>query len=65
MSNEQDPLIGLMIQNYQIVSLLGQGGVGRVYLAKHPGIGKKIAIKVLRREFAQNTNILARFFREA
>jgi serine/threonine protein kinase len=65
MSNEQDPLIGQMIQNYQIAALLGQGGVGRVYLARHPGIGKRIAIKVLRREFAQNQNILARFFREA
>ena len=63
--SQEDPLIGQMIQNYQVVSLLGVGGVGRVYLAKHPGIGKKIAVKVLRDELAQNQSVLARFFREA
>ena len=63
--SQDDPLIGQMLQNYQIVSLLGVGGVGRVYLAKHPGIGKKIAVKVLRDELAQNQSVLARFFREA
>ena len=63
--SQDDPLIGQMLQNYQVVSLLGVGGVGRVYLAKHPGIGKKIAVKVLRDELAQNQSVLARFFREA
>jgi eukaryotic-like serine/threonine-protein kinase len=63
--SQEDSLIGRMLQNYQIVSLLGVGEVGRVYLAKHPGIGKKIAVKVLRDELAQDKNALARFFREA
>ena len=36
-----------MIGSYRVVSLLGQGGSGAVWLAKHPVIGTKVAIKVL------------------
>ncbi len=61
----QDPLIGLTIGNYQIKSKLGEGGMGSVYLAVHPLIGKQVALKVLHAEFASNRDVVARFFTEA
>src|SRR5688500_18862767 len=65
MSEEQDPLLGRTILDYEILSLIGRGGVGRVYLAKHPFIGKEIAVKVLKPEYSRNKMVMARFFREA
>ena len=60
-----DPLIGLTIGNYEIKYKLGEGGMGSVYLAEHPLIGKKVALKVLHAEFASNRDVVARFFTEA
>ena len=61
----QDPIIGLTIGNYQVRQKLGEGGMGSVYLAEHPHIGKKVALKVLHAEFASNTDVVTRFFNEA
>ncbi|MBK9035779.1 MAG: protein kinase [Myxococcales bacterium] len=60
-----DPIIGLTIGNYQVRQKLGEGGMGSVYLAEHPHIGKKVALKVLHAEFASNTDVVTRFFNEA
>src|SRR5205814_3477187 len=49
-----EPMIGTKINNYQICSLLGQGGMGTVYLCEHPVLGRRAAIKVLHREYAGN-----------
>jgi serine/threonine protein kinase len=43
-------MIGEILNNYRVVSLVGEGGMGSVYLAEHPFMGRKAAIKVLRRE---------------
>jgi serine/threonine-protein kinase len=40
-------VIGRHLNNYEIVSLLGEGGMGTVYLALHPIMGRKAAVKVL------------------
>ncbi len=60
-----DPIIGLTIGNYLVRQKLGEGGMGSVYLAEHPHIGKKVALKVLHAEFASNTDVVTRFFNEA
>lgn len=62
---EADPAIGRKIKGYLITGLLGRGGMGAVYRAEHPLIGKKIAIKMLQGESAQNQQAIARFLQEA
>jgi serine/threonine-protein kinase len=58
-------VIGLRVNNYEIVSLLGEGGMGAVYLAEHPVMGRKAAVKFLRRELAEDKTLVARFINEA
>ena len=50
---------------YRLVRLLGSGGMGEVYEAQHSGIGRRFAIKFLHPLLAGNTEIVARFQREA
>src|SRR6476646_963077 len=49
---------------YQIEALLGKGGMGAVYLARHVLLGDRVAIKVLPPEMRSNTEWLRRFQRE-
>jgi serine/threonine-protein kinase len=58
-------LINQTIGNYRVVSLLGEGGMGVVYLAQHPVIGRKVAIKLLHAVLARDPDIVSRFFNEA
>ena len=58
-------LIGKSIGVYQITSLLGVGGMGEVYRARDPKLGRDVAIKVLPVGFASDGERLARFQREA
>jgi len=62
---QPDLLIGQTIGNYLVTQKLGEGGMGSVYLAEHPTIGKKVALKVLHSEFSTNQDVADRFFREA
>ena len=64
-SQQPDLLIGQTVGNYLVTQRLGEGGMGAVYLAEHPGIGKKVALKVLHNEFASNQDVINRFFTEA
>lgn len=50
---------------YRVVKLLGQGGMGAVYLAEHMVIGRRVAVKVLLGSVAGNETAVARFEREA
>jgi serine/threonine-protein kinase len=56
---------GQTIGNYRILSKIGTGGMGAVYLAEHPLIGKRVALKVIHRELAGNREVAQRFFQEA
>ena len=62
---QPDFLIGQTIGNYRVTEKLGEGGMGSVYLAEHPAIGKKVALKVLHSEFSNNQDVAQRFFNEA
>ena len=61
----QDAFVGQQVARYRITRLLGKGGMGRVYLAVHPEIGSRVAIKVLSDEWADAPDVLDRFFAEA
>src|SRR3954465_6851412 len=52
----RDPLIGLTLGEYVVEKVIGAGGMGVVYRAIQPVIGKKVAIKVLRPEVAHKEN---------
>ena len=56
---------GEVFGNYQLAGLIGGGGMGAVYRAVHPEIGRVVAIKVLRPELARDGGAIARFFDEA
>src|SRR5262245_11118909 len=55
----------ILADTYRIEGLLGQGGMGAVYLAAHLRLPTKVAIKVLHAEAASNHEIFARFRKEA
>ena len=65
MSQESRIQPGSLLGKYEVKSLLGQGGMGAVYLAFDPMIERNVAIKVLPAEVSQNTNALKRFLGEA
>jgi serine/threonine-protein kinase len=56
---------GQTVGNYRILNKIGTGGMGAVYLAEHPLIGKRVALKVIHRELAGNRDVVSRFFQEA
>ena len=61
-----DPLIGqLLADRYRVQRLLGEGGMGRVYLAKHERMGRMSAVKVMSPSLASTPEAISRFNREA
>jgi serine/threonine protein kinase len=61
-----DPLIGRTLDGrYRVESVLGEGGMGLVYRAKHAVLGKSLAIKVLRSEVSKDQEVMQRFQQEA
>ena len=60
-----DEMLGEMFGSYRIISLLGEGGMGRVYMAEHVKLGRKVALKLLRPEYAVKKDAVRRFFQEA
>jgi serine/threonine protein kinase len=58
-------MIGRQIGAYRLLQLLGEGGMGAVYLAEHTAIGRKAVIKLLHAKYAKRPDILQRFKNEA
>src|SRR5262245_47936866 len=57
--------LGQTVGNYRVVAKIGEGGMGAVYLAEHPVIGRKAALKVIHPQHARNADVVARFVNEA
>jgi serine/threonine protein kinase len=51
--------------SYRLLHQIGEGGMGRVFVAEHVRLGRKVALKVLRSEFSGNAEAVKRFFAEA
>jgi serine/threonine protein kinase len=60
-----EDIIGREIGSYKIVDMIGRGGMGHVYRAQHPYIGKQVAIKLLKAEYSTQAEVVQRFFQEA
>ncbi|TWU24147.1 Serine/threonine-protein kinase PknB [Novipirellula galeiformis] len=58
-------LIGYRLGEYQILRKLGRGGMADVYAARHLTLGRDVAIKVLRSDYARDQDYITRFRREA
>ncbi|MBF6354822.1 serine/threonine protein kinase [Nocardia higoensis] len=56
---------GEVFAGFTVERLLGQGGMGSVYLARHPRTGKRTALKLLNRDLFTDQQVRARFEREA
>lgn len=61
----QDLSPGTFIGPYRLLELLGKGGMGEVYRAHDPKLGREVAIKVLPAAFAESAERLRRFEQEA
>ncbi len=55
----------LLVNTYRVERLLGGGGMGEVYLARHTGLETRHAIKVIRPAMAMNRQVMDLFYREA
>ena len=58
-------LVGCRLGDYQLLRKLGKGGMADVYAARHLSLGRDVAIKVLRSDFAKDPDYISRFKREA
>jgi serine/threonine protein kinase/Tfp pilus assembly protein PilF len=56
---------GQLISHYQVIQLLGVGGMGEVYLAEDTRLGRRVALKLLPASFTTKTDRVRRFEREA
>src|SRR5262249_41874023 len=61
-----DTLLGTTLDGrYEVVAVLGEGGMGTVYKVRHVRLERFFAMKVLRQNFAEDEKLCARFIQEA
>src|SRR6266540_3920295 len=64
-ADETGSIVGKQIGHYQVLSHIGRGGMGEVFLAQDTSLGRKVALKLLRTDFTRNEERLRRFQQEA
>jgi serine/threonine protein kinase len=57
--------VGQVLGSYRLAEVIGRGGMGCVYRAEHTKLGRDVALKLLREDYAQRRDAVARFFQEA
>jgi eukaryotic-like serine/threonine-protein kinase len=65
LSERDSTHVGRVLGHYRIVSFLGSGGMGEVYLAHDPRLDRTVAVKILPEHFASDADRMERFAREA
>jgi serine/threonine protein kinase len=61
---DRDPMLGAIVGHYTIARLVGEGGMGRVYLARQLDLGRQVVVKVMHDKIAADTKFRERFERE-
>src|SRR5215831_2887614 len=64
-SEAHETLVGRTVSHYEVLSLLGAGGMGEVYLARDSRLDRTVALKILPGELATDPERMQRFAREA
>lgn len=65
MSGRKDTLIGTTIEHFEIIDLIGRGGMSSVYLALDKELERKVALKIPHARFIDSSGFVKRFRREA
>jgi len=64
-SMRADPRVGTELAGHQILAVIGRGGMAVVYVAEHLRLGRRVALKVLDPEMAEDEAFRERFIRES
>ena len=63
---EADPFVGVTVNGkFKVEALIGQGGMGKVYRARHLTLDRPVVLKMLHRTYSEDPQIVQRFQREA
>ncbi|MBK8997529.1 MAG: serine/threonine protein kinase [Myxococcales bacterium] len=62
----EDALVGSVVDNrYEVLAVLGEGGMGTVYRVRHKALERPLALKALRRDLSKDADLPVRFIQEA
>ncbi len=62
---QTSPAPGTILRGYELGTPIGEGSFGTIYQATQPSVGREVAIKVIRAEFANDPDFIRRFETEA
>src|SRR5215469_15867761 len=65
MNDQQSPVRGLVAGKYEVLQLIGRGGMGTVWEGRHASLGTRVAIKFVDPEYADSQEARTRFVTEA
>jgi serine/threonine protein kinase len=58
-------VLGAVLGNYRVIDVLGEGGMGVVYVGRHETLGRRVVVKVLKPDMSGKADMVQRFFNEA